>query len=108
MKCVKKGDQIRRVEEEEADVLVSSGWGFCPKSEWKEKVRGPVKEVKTQAPEPIEDPGSGGGGEDEPPRKKYRKRSAEERAAYKAEKSQKRFKDKTQRSKESQGEQGNS
>lgn len=36
MKCVKKGDVIRRVKDEAAQKLVSiDGWVYCPKHEWK-------------------------------------------------------------------------
>ena len=35
-KCVKKGDQVKRVRDEEARKLVDSdGWQYIPKSEWK-------------------------------------------------------------------------
>jgi hypothetical protein len=40
MKCIKKGDIIKRVKNEVANIAVEEdGWNFCPKSEWKEKVR---------------------------------------------------------------------
>jgi hypothetical protein len=38
--CVKSGETVKRVLRAEADKLVSSGgWNFCPRKEWKEKVR---------------------------------------------------------------------
>lgn len=55
MKCIKaiKGTkqteigEIKRVDNEEADLKVSSGyWKFIPKSEWKEATRKPKEEVK--------------------------------------------------------------
>ena len=40
MKCIKKGEQIKRVKDQEAlEMVESEGWEYCPKSEWKEKVR---------------------------------------------------------------------
>lgn len=40
MKCIKKGDEIRRVSDVDADNKVKvHGWTFVPKSEWKIKVR---------------------------------------------------------------------
>ena len=40
MKCIKKGDEIRRVSDVDADLKVKvHGWAFAPKSEWKTKVR---------------------------------------------------------------------
>ena len=40
MKCIKKGDEIRRVSDVDADNKVKvHGWVFVPKSEWKTKVR---------------------------------------------------------------------
>jgi hypothetical protein len=40
MKCIKKGDEIRRVSDQDADNKVKvHGWTFAPKAEWKTKVR---------------------------------------------------------------------
>jgi LEA14-like dessication related protein len=40
MKCIKKGDEIRRVSDVDVDIKVKvHGWTFAPKSEWKTKVR---------------------------------------------------------------------
>jgi|688.fasta_scaffold44899_11 hypothetical protein len=40
MKCIKKGDEIRRVSDVDADLKVKvHGWTFAPKAEWKTKVR---------------------------------------------------------------------
>jgi len=43
MKCVKNGEEIRKVKDENAVKLVKEGWNYCPKHEWKKKVRGEVK-----------------------------------------------------------------
>lgn len=40
MKCIKKGEKIKRVKNDVAKLAVEEdGWKFCPKSEWKVKVR---------------------------------------------------------------------
>ena len=40
MKCIKKGDEICRVSDVDADLKVKvHGWTFAPKAEWKTKVR---------------------------------------------------------------------
>jgi hypothetical protein len=40
MKCIKKGGEIRRVSDVDADVKVKvHGWSFIPKSEWKTQLR---------------------------------------------------------------------
>lgn len=36
MKCVKQGDEVRRVSDDRADELIKKGWKFCPKLEWKQ------------------------------------------------------------------------
>jgi len=43
MKCVKKDESIRNVKDDIAIGLVAKGWTYCPRHEWKDKVRGPVK-----------------------------------------------------------------
>lgn len=49
MKCIKKGDEIRRVKNDVADIaVVEDGWSFCPKSEWKLKVRDVKKVSKSE------------------------------------------------------------
>ena len=35
MKCVKKSDKVMRVPEQRAKELISQGWSYCPKSEYK-------------------------------------------------------------------------
>ena len=35
MKCVKKNDDIKRVSDKYAEELVSKGWNYIPKKEWK-------------------------------------------------------------------------
>ena len=39
MKTVKKKNKIERVSNKDAEVRVKNGWTYCPKQEWKEKVR---------------------------------------------------------------------
>tara|TARA_B100000676_G_C17999083_1_gene799741 strand:+ start:993 stop:1169 length:177 start_codon:yes stop_codon:yes gene_type:complete len=39
MKTIKKGNKIVRVSDKEAKTRTKSGWTYCPKSEWKLKVR---------------------------------------------------------------------
>jgi hypothetical protein len=40
MKCVKKHGEIKRVNDNLAKQLVEEhNWSYCPKSEWKEKIR---------------------------------------------------------------------
>ncbi len=49
MKCIKKGDEIRRVSDQDADLKVKvHGWSFIPKSEWKTKVRDFNKTVNVE------------------------------------------------------------
>ena len=49
MKCIKKGDEIRRVSDVDADNKVKvHGWTFVPKSEWKTKVRDFAKTVNVE------------------------------------------------------------
>lgn len=46
MKTVQKGNDIRRVKDDEADTMVTNrGFKFVPKSVWKEATR-PVKQTK--------------------------------------------------------------
>ena len=37
MKCIKKGEDIKRVEDSRASTMVDQGWIYCKKSEWKKK-----------------------------------------------------------------------
>ena len=37
MKCIKSGEKIRRVSDQEASALVKKGWAYCPKKLWKEE-----------------------------------------------------------------------
>ena len=39
MKTVKLDGKYRRVNDKEANSLVSEGWSYCSKSEWKTEVR---------------------------------------------------------------------
>jgi len=49
MKCVKKNETIKRVKNDVANIAVEKdGWSFCPKSEWKSKVRDVKKISKSQ------------------------------------------------------------
>ena len=62
--CVKNGETVKRVLRKEADKLVATaGWSYCPRSEWKEKVRDGnraviadnVREAVAAAPKPRND-----------------------------------------------------
>jgi len=49
MKTIQKGDEIKRVSDEEGFELATKGWKLVPKSVWKAKVRPPKKaEVKVE------------------------------------------------------------
>ena len=49
MKCIKKGESIKRVNNDVASIAVEEdGWNFCPKSEWKTKVRDVGKVSRSQ------------------------------------------------------------
>jgi hypothetical protein len=52
MKIIKKNKKIIKIKDAEAAELVSKGWKYCPKSEWKKKVRdvtkSPAKKSKKQ------------------------------------------------------------
>jgi hypothetical protein len=49
MKCIKKGAEIKRVKNDVANIAVEEdGWSFCPKSEWKTKVRDVGKVSRSQ------------------------------------------------------------
>jgi hypothetical protein len=37
--CVKKGEEIRKVERVTVEKLIEQGWNYCSKKEWKLKVR---------------------------------------------------------------------
>jgi len=39
MKTVKKKNKIERVSDKDAEARVKNGWEYCPKHEWREKVR---------------------------------------------------------------------
>jgi len=39
MKTIKKSKEIKRVSDDNAAELTKKGWKYCPKSEWREKVR---------------------------------------------------------------------
>lgn len=45
MRCVKLNDQVQRVPDYQASILVVDGWSYCSKEEWK-KVRSPIEKVK--------------------------------------------------------------
>jgi len=45
MKCIKKHGVIKRIRNNKAILAVEEdGWEYCPKSEWKEKVRDAKKQ----------------------------------------------------------------
>jgi hypothetical protein len=46
MKTIKRGEEIKRVSDNEAITLVKEGWAYCPKSEWKQNVRDKDKKEK--------------------------------------------------------------
>jgi hypothetical protein len=39
VKTVKQGAEYKRVSDEVAETMVAKGWKYCPKEEWKMKVR---------------------------------------------------------------------
>ena len=39
MKTIKKGKEIKRVSDDNAAESTKNGWKYCPKSQWKEKIR---------------------------------------------------------------------
>ena len=47
MKTIKKNKEIKRVSDKQAEEKVKEGWKYCPKSEWREKVRD-AKPVETK------------------------------------------------------------
>jgi hypothetical protein len=62
--CIKNADTVKRILRKEADKLVAAGgWNYCPRSEWKEKVRDGnraviaenVREAVAAAPKPRND-----------------------------------------------------
>jgi hypothetical protein len=47
MKTIKKARKVERASNEAAEEKVTKGWKYCPKSEWKERVRDkPEEKVK--------------------------------------------------------------
>ena len=46
MKTVKKADVIQRVADDRATVMVSEGWSYCLKAEWKAKNAKPLPNAK--------------------------------------------------------------
>tara|TARA_Y100000310_G_scaffold318467_1_gene372570 strand:+ start:1501 stop:1683 length:183 start_codon:yes stop_codon:yes gene_type:complete len=57
MKTIKKNKKIIRVKDSLVDELLEKGWKFCPKQEWKKKVR--------DAPKPAAKKSKGGKKNDE-------------------------------------------
>jgi len=49
MKCIKNGDEIKRVSDVDAMVKVGQGWAYCKKSEWKKKGKPQEKVVEVVA-----------------------------------------------------------
>ncbi len=37
--CVKKGDEVQKVARATVEKLITQGWNYCPRKEWKAKVR---------------------------------------------------------------------
>jgi len=46
MKCITNDGEIKRVSDTEAYKMVKSGWKFCAKKLWKEKIRDSNKQPK--------------------------------------------------------------
>ena len=46
MKTIKKGKKIKRASDKDAAEQVKLGWKYCPKSEWRERVRDAKKTEK--------------------------------------------------------------
>jgi hypothetical protein len=42
MKCVKKGDVVEKVSNEQAAKMATEGWSYCPKSEYRAFLAKPV------------------------------------------------------------------
>jgi len=61
MKCVKNivDKKIRKVSDDEASMLVKSGWVYCPRKDWKAEVRSTAKpaEKLEKSPEKREKKG---------------------------------------------------
>jgi len=58
MKTVKMGDEIKRVEDSEAMVLITKGWAYCKKELWKairDKDKKPVKKAEYKKVRKVED-----------------------------------------------------
>jgi len=36
MKTIKKGKEIKRVKDKQAEFMIKKGWKYCPKSEYKD------------------------------------------------------------------------
>ena len=54
MKCVKKGDEIRKVSDNDAAQLVKdAGWSYCKREEWRKKVRDAGKKADATVPVPA-------------------------------------------------------
>jgi hypothetical protein len=53
--CVRNNKNVKRVRRTEAEVLVQSGWEYCPRSVWKKEVRDVNKaeeKAKTEKKQP--------------------------------------------------------
>ncbi len=56
MKTIKKGDDIRRVEDSQAESMVSNGWDYCSKELWRDhRPRKVSKKNHTKLDEVISD-----------------------------------------------------
>lgn len=59
MKCVKKGEEIKKVADKETSTLVKDGWVFCPRHEWRKAHPGkdtgkkPVAEAGSEQTEKV-------------------------------------------------------
>lgn len=54
MKTMKLGEQIRRVKEDVVYSHLAQGWTYCPRSEWKDKVRTKVEKKSEVVSEETE------------------------------------------------------
>ena len=56
MKTLKKGDNVKRVEDTQADIMVKNGWEYCPKELWRDhRPKNVGKSKKTVISESISD-----------------------------------------------------
>lgn len=54
MKTMKKNDEIVRVVDSKVDDFIKRGYSFCPKAEWKAKVRDISRKQKSESEPAVE------------------------------------------------------